>query len=188
VVRSRLGDCGVMRNLPVDPSAVNPKTLVQLKKIRRGKTRGRADQDGFRSRGPGAALRGNFRVGDRSGHRIFVLRAAYFPQAAHRKCRKSSRQFLAFDRRSSVLRFSTVFVLAIVVLAIALATVCRNRERPRRAFAPAGRADARASRCNFWTAFVMETRIFRDAPELQQFAGAGELACPYESSTELAGG
>jgi hypothetical protein len=35
---------------------------------------------------------------------------------------------------------------------------------------------------------VMETRIFRDAPELQQFAGAGELACPYESSTELAGG
>jgi hypothetical protein len=183
VARSRLGDCGVMRNLPVDPSTVNPKTLVQLKKIRRGKTRSRAEQDRFRSRASGAALRGNFRVGDRSGHRTFVLRAAYFPQAAHRKCRKSSCQFLVFDRRSSVLKFSTVFVPAIV-----LATVCRNPERPRRAFAPAARADARASRCNFGTALVMEARIFREAPDFQQFAGAGELACPYESSTELAGG
>jgi hypothetical protein len=100
VARSRLGDCGVMRNLPVDPSTVNPKTLVQLKKIHRGKIRSRADQDHFRTRASAAALRGNFRAGDRRSHRIVVLRAAYFPQAAHRKCRKSSRPFLVFDRHS----------------------------------------------------------------------------------------
>jgi hypothetical protein len=129
VARSRLGDCGVMRNLPVDPSTVNPKTLVQLKKIRRGKIRSRADQDHFRTRASAAALRGNFRGGDRSCHRIVVQRTAYFPQAAHRKCRKSSRQFLVFDRhsdphsdrRSAVLKFSRVLVRT---------TVCRNPELP----------------------------------------------------------
>jgi len=43
VARSRLGYCGVMSNLPVARSAVNSKTLVQLKKICRGLTRSGAD-------------------------------------------------------------------------------------------------------------------------------------------------
>jgi hypothetical protein len=69
-----------------------------------------------------------------------------------------------------------------------LATVCRDQGLPRRAFGPAGRADARASPCKVGTAFVMEARIFRDAPDFEQFAGAGQRAYPYEFSTELAGG
>jgi hypothetical protein len=46
VLPSRLADCGVMRNLMVAPSAVNSKTLVQLKKICRGSTRRAADRGG----------------------------------------------------------------------------------------------------------------------------------------------
>jgi hypothetical protein len=40
----------------------------------------------------------------------------------------------------------------------------------------------------FSPAVVLETRIFRDAPVFSNSQGQDELACPRESSTELAGG
>ena len=63
-----------------------------------------------------------------------------------------------------------------------------TRSRRRERTGSDGRADARASSGTLCTAVLIGIRIFQTRPVFQQFAGAGEPACPYESCTESAGG
>jgi hypothetical protein len=180
-----------MRNLPAHPSTVNPKTLVQSKKIGRGKTAAARTRMVFeieplrplcaglpsrRSQLP-ARLRSAGCIFSTSGAQEMQKKQSSVSPLRSRLVDQGSS--LLKDRRSSLLKFPLVFVRA---------TVCRNRSGRSERRRPAARADARASRCHFFAGGCAGDENFSRRGGFSAIAGAGELACPRESSTELAGG
>ena len=128
-----------MRNLPAHPSTVNPKTLVQSKKIGRGKTAAARTRMVFEIeplRPLCAGLpsrRSQLQARLRSAGCIFSTSGAQEMQKKQssvsplRSRLVDQGSSLLKDRRSSLLKFPLVFVRA---------TVCRKPGRPKRAWAP----------------------------------------------------